>query len=230
MRKSLIAFATVISVLAFATVALATSQLVQNYKSTYTTKHPGKATGINTKISSSDPGDPNNKPAPARKVVVNFAKGTKFNQKAVKQCNGLTDTQVLGGACPAKSQIGTGVAEANAAPLVQGPVGETLKAYNTKGGILFAIRKTGAIGQDLVLHGKLKGTKLTTVVPDLTVLQTKVALTRFDLNIKKLGTKKKPYITSPKTCSGGKWKVTAVFTYDDGTKKTVKNTSPCKKK
>lgn len=237
MRKPLIAVFVGALVLSSVGIATASDQFQQTYTSKYSSKKPGTSTGINSVLTGTDPGAPNAKPDPATKVVIAFQSGTKFNNKAVPQCN-LSKDQVEAdpeGACPSNTKVGTGSASANAAPVLQTAVGERVTAFNKKGGIWFALSPTGSIGQKLALEGKLSGSKLTTTVPVLPIIpgapvtpDNTVSLTEFILNIPKKGSGKKAFITSPTKCKGGKWTNKATFTYTSQPGVTVTSTTPCK--
>lgn len=237
MRKSLMLAIAGALTLLMAAVAVASPQFTQTYTAKYTTKKPKSSTGIDTLLQSADPGAPNQKPKASRKVVVKFASGTKFNLKAAKQCN-LSATQVQQGLCPKNTIIGTGKAGANALPVLTadgGKVIENITAFNSKSGVWFQLNKAPESknpGAPLGLFGKVKGSTLTTDVPRLPLPGgvEEIVLTKFQLNIKKRGSGKKAYITSPKTCpSSKKWSLSSTFTYADGTTFTAKASTPCKK-
>jgi hypothetical protein len=232
LRKPVIGVLVAAAVLAVAAVALASPQYKATFNNPFTTNHPNKPTGFNTLITYSDPGAPNQKPAPVNRVDVIFPTGTKFDNKAVGNCNGKADSQVLGGGCPASSLLGTGKAVANAKPILQCDAKLDIKAYNTSkpAGIIFALRSSDPkcpAGQ-LVLHGTLKGLKLTTIVPPLKLPDgSLVSTTRFQLNIKVKGSKSKPYAKTPKTCpKSGSWVSNTTYFYDSSTgQKPYKTTS-----
>ena len=236
MRKPLIAVFVGALVLSSVGVATASDQFKQTYTSKFSAKKPSTSTGINSVLTGSDPGAPNAKPDPATKVVIAFNAGTKFNNKAVPQCN-LNKAQVEAdpeGACPANTKVGTGSASANAAPVLQEAVGERVTAFNKSGGIWFALSPSGSVGQKLALEGKLSGSKLTTTVPVLPIIpgapatpDNTVSLTEFILNIPKKGSGSKAFITTPSKCSGGKWTNKATFTYTSQPGVTVTSTTPC---
>ncbi|MFL5827343.1 MAG: hypothetical protein ACJ76V_12530 [Thermoleophilaceae bacterium] len=235
----------VVGVLAVGTasVAMAGTKNGVTFDSTTTTKAPGSPTGLNTHIQ----GAPtfNGQLEAARTVTVIFPAGTKINSKAVTQCK-ATDQAIQssnGKDCPAKSKIGTGIAEAftGLGPTID-PVIENIVAFNVPKGIAFLLTPKGAIGQTAAFRGKFSGAgvarvrgaasgpKLLTKVPKFPIPGVGEAkLTKFDLNVKKVGTKAKPYATTPKTCpKSKKWALSAVFTYDNTPPITVKDTSPCK--
>jgi hypothetical protein len=220
-------------VLAIAPAALAV--FTQTAEVKLTTKKAGKPTGISSLLQSSDPDAPFGKPKAATKVVVKFPPGTRYDVKGAATCN-LSDSEILAGQCPANTKLGTGTAEANAAPLAAS-VPEKITAYHGKGELIFALTPAGAIGQTFVIHAKISSRGvLTTNVPPLTlptVPPTSVALTKFQIGAgaksRKVKGKKHTLFRTPKKCKTGKWTSTTSFTYEDGSKQSVKSTSPCKK-
>jgi hypothetical protein len=223
--------------LAFAGTAVAAP--IQSFKLAYSSQKPAASTGINTNISSTDPSQPNNKPAAATDVLLTFNAGTKFNTNVPGVCK-ASDQQVKNqgaGACSQKSQIGTGTATANAFPLIANPVYENITAFNAPGSIIFLLTPgtnptTGqpdTSGQTLVLRGTLHGTTLDTPVNVPPVAGIPISLTSFVLNIGAVKKGKKAWATTPAKCTGGKWTTKAKFTYADGTNLSVSSTSPCHK-
>lgn len=245
MRKKPLAGAVIgVLVLGTASVAIAGTNNGVTFDSTTTVKKPGTSTGLNTHIQ----GAPtyNGQLEAARQVTVSFPPGTKINSKAVALCK-ATDQKIQssnGKACPAKSKIGTGIAEAftGLGPTVD-PVVENIVAFNVPKGIAFLLTPKGAIGQTAAfrgkfsgagassVHGSAAGPKLVTNVPKFPIPGVGEAkLTKFDLNVKKGGTKAKPYATTPRTCpKSGKWALSATFKYDNTPPITIKDTSPCTK-
>jgi hypothetical protein len=245
MRKKPLAGAVIgVLVVGTASVAIAGTKNGVTFDSTTTSKKPATSTGLKTHIQ----GAPtfNGQLEAARKVTVVFPAGTKINSKAVAQCK-ATDQQIQntnGSACPSKSKIGTGKAEAITglgAPI--DPVPENITAYNVPKGIAFLLTPANPVGQTAAFRGKFSGAgvanvrgaasgpKLVTTVPKFPIPGGGEAkLTKFDLNVKKSGTTAKPYATTPKTCpKSGKWGLSAIFEYDNVPNITVKDTSTCTK-
>lgn len=247
MRKSL--FAALVAVLVLGISAVAFGAFQQTFTQSFTVTKANKLTGINTLITSKD--DAGAKPKEVSRVIIKFHKGTKFNYNVPGICK-LTAEQIAGAsdpltACPAKSKVGTGSAEADAAPLIPSSqqVLEDINAFNTTKGIYFVLSdkdnnpSDSNPGQLLVIKGVLSGTTLTTDVPVLNVAGVNVVLTKFELNIKKVSKKVKKngkttvvnYITTPNKCTGGKWTNTAAFQYRDGSPgESISAVTNCKKK
>lgn len=210
-------------------VAVASSQFKQSAKITLTAKKSGDSTGFKASIESSDPGAPNGQPQGLKTLTVIFPKNTRFNFKssAIKQCH-ATDTELRatgGAACPKKSLIGTGTAMANGAPVLP-QIPEKASAYAGAKEIRFLLAPTGAAGQTLVLHGKVKGNTLTASVPVLKSGPLNIVLTALSLKVKAAGHDKSAFVTAGK-CKSKKFVVTSKFVYQTGAKLTLKSSSKC---
>ncbi|HEX8855921.1 MAG TPA: hypothetical protein VF752_09990 [Thermoleophilaceae bacterium] len=210
-----------------------------------TTTKPATSTGLNVLIAGTPTG-PDGKPIATREVTVVFPAGTKINTKAIPQCK-ATDQRIQstnGSACPAKSKIGTGTAEAftDLGPAVD-PVAEAIVAFNVPKGIAFLLTPKGPIGQTAAFRGKFSGAaaanagaaaagpKLVTAVPKFPIPGGNEAkLTKFALKVKANGKGAKAYSLTPKTCpKSKKWSLSAIFKYDTHAPITVTTSGPCKK-
>ena len=217
--------------LVIAAVAVASPQFTQNATVKFTKKKANKSTGVSVKLRATDPGEPGGKPKAASRIVIKLAKGTRINNKASAQCN-LNDEAVIAGNCPAKSLIGTGVAKANASPLIPTTT-EDVKAYASKSGIVLLLSDNAADpapGQTIVLRAKTtKKGVITVTVPELQpVPGVFVVLTDFSLKTKPKakgkGKNKVNLITTPKKCTKKGWTHSVTFTYRDGSPKDVRKT------
>jgi hypothetical protein len=77
------------------------------YVQTFTTKVPGKPTGIDTRILYRHPDDPDAKPIPLRQEIFTFPKGTTFDETVVPDCT-VSDLQLRlqgASACPRDTWI-----------------------------------------------------------------------------------------------------------------------------
>ncbi|MFL5827342.1 MAG: hypothetical protein ACJ76V_12525 [Thermoleophilaceae bacterium] len=233
--------------LAASAVGVAAAETVDGvtFSAKTTTTKAASSTGLKVTIAGT-PAGADGKPIATREVTVVFPAGTKINTKAIPQCK-ATDQQIQstnGSACPAKSKIGTGTAEAftDLGPTVD-PVGEAIAAFNIPKGIAFLLTPTGPIGQTAAFrgrfagagaahaHGAASGPKLVTPVPKFPIPGGNEAkLTKFVLNVKANGKGAKAYSTTPKTCpKSKKWTLSAIFKYDTHAPITVTTTGPCKK-
>jgi hypothetical protein len=228
-----------IGVLALVTaaVAAASPQFTQTATTKLTKKKVNKSAGVSVKFKATDPGAPGGKPKAASKIVIKLAKGTRINTNATAQCN-LNDEDVIAGRCPEKSQIGTGQAKANVAPIIPSTT-EDVTAYARKGGILLLLSDNPDDpnpAQTLVLRAKASKRGVITVnVPELQPVPGVFAvLTDFNLRTdpksKGKGKKKINLITTPKKCTKKGWTHSVTFTYADGSAQDVRKTKQaCRK-
>lgn len=239
MRKPLF-FGALISALALAVaaVAVASPQFTQSFQLKYVQKAPGKSTGVTTVITAEDPGAEGQKPKGARQVVVNFHPGTKIDTSVPGVCKASDeDLQQMGAAaCPAKSRLGTGTAEARTGIASIDPVNEDITVFNAKKGIIFLLQgdENEQNGQTFVLRGRLSGRRLTVNVPKIEpVPGVTVSLTDFRLKLRAVqtgrGSRQKAFFRTPPTCPRSKvWQTEARFVYEDGTRAARKSATVCR--
>ena len=207
-----------------------------------TQQKPKSATGLTLAVTANDPTQPNGKPLGIRTLEIKFPKGTRFETTAATPCE-LEPTEVASrgpGACPSKSRIGTGRAEALTG--FSGgvdPVFENLTVLYANTGVIIHARPTGALGQTLALWGGFSGPfTLQTQIPALclpggvppTCAKGDATISKIDLNVKAVKKGKNALIRTPARCSGGKWDYTGVLTFADGSVQEHKGTTPCKRR
>ena len=223
--------AAVAALLLTAAAAMASSQFTQTSNITLTGTKAGAVTGFKAALKSSDPGEPGGKPQALKTLTITFPVATKFNfkSKAIKPCT-ATDVEIKGtkgAACPAKSRIGSGSAEANGAPVFPMlPEGAT--AYASKSDLIFLLTPKAAAGTVLVLHGKVAANKVTVAVPLLQEGPLTIVITALELSVNKIGSGKSAFVTAGK-CSGGKFTVGSSFVYYTGSTKQLTSSSRCSK-
>lgn len=231
MRKRHIAVPIVAAavLLAVAATALASSQFTQTSSITLTASKAGASTGFKAALKSSDPGEPGGKPQALKTLTIAFPAGTKFNfkSKAIQPCT-ASDVEIKGTkgtACPAKSKIGSGAAEANGFPVF--PVlPESATAYASKSDLIFLLMPKGPAGSVLVLHGKVAANKVTVAVPQLIEGPLTVVITALELNVGKFGNGKSAFVKAGK-CTGGKFTVGSSFAYYTGASQQLSSSSKC---
>ncbi len=224
---------TAVAVLLLATtgVALASSQFTQTSNIVLTASKAGASTGFKAALKSADPGEPGGKPQALKTLTITFPVATKFNfkSKAIKPCT-ATDVEIKGTkgtACPAKSKIGSGSAEANGAPVFPA-LPENAVAYASKSDLIFLLTPKGPAGSVLVLHGKVAANKVTVGVPLLQEGPLTIVITALELSVNKLGNGKSAFVTAGK-CKGGKFTVGSSFVYYTGAAKQLSSSSKCSK-
>jgi hypothetical protein len=221
-------------VVAIPAAAMASAQFKQTAPVKLTSTTAGSSTGITANLISTDPGNPGGKPKALAKLTLKLPAGTRVDGKGVKQCNGLTNAQILSGKCPAKSNLGSGRAMANGFPLIPTTT-EDIAIYATKNGVLFALTdnlKDPRPAQTLVLKAKLssRGVLTATVPPlPLPIPGQFAVLTNFKVNIKAKSIGKHVFLRAPKKCTKKGFKTTASFRYADGSKLSISTKQGCKK-
>lgn len=231
---------------AFAAVAVASPQFKQHADVKLTpAKGKGKpkagtSVGINAHSFFTDPGAPDGNTPSATKIVIKLPKGTRSDTTAVKQCT-KDDAGVQNGDCPNASKIGAGEAKANAYnrtahSTLALDVPEKVTVYNGKKEIILLLTPENALGQTLVLHGKLtKKGVLTVKVPNLVVFGAQVILSDLNVKIKarnnhKKGKKRKNLLTAPTVCTKKGWTTVVTYTHDQGAAtQVVRSKTKCKK-
>jgi len=218
----------VLTGLTVASVALASSQFTQSADVKLTATKAKASSGFKVAIKSSDPGEPGGKPRALKTLTITLPSATKFNfkSKALKLCT-ASETEIKGtggAACPAKSKLGTGAAQANGFPAIA-LLQLNATAYAGNGNIIIVLR--GSTGLVLVLHGVVSANKVTTSLPPLALAGVPLVVTGLTLNVNKIGSGKTAFITAGK-CTGGKFKVKSSFVYQTGAPLTLASSSKCK--
>jgi hypothetical protein len=223
MRKSFMAAVVALLALALAGVALADG-FVQHSTITLTAKKAGQKTGFKANIYSTYPGG--TEPKAAKKLVVTFPSGTKFNLSKTTACK-LSDSQVKAGkACPKASQVGTGSANAIVWPLAINVSG-SVKAYvSGSKSMIVVVAVTKPAPETLVIHETVSGSKLTIPVPAVPppLPGATVILTGLKLNVPAKSAKS---VATAGKCTAGKFTVKSDFTYTDGSHTSVSSSSAC---
>jgi hypothetical protein len=214
--------------LSVAAAAVASSQFTQSSNVKLTATKAGATSGFTVAIKSSDPGEPGGKPQALKTLTITLPSATKFNfkSKSLKLCT-ASETEILGtggAACPSKSRLGTGGAEANAFPAI--PLLQlSATAYAGNGNIIIVLK--GSSGLVLALHGVVSANKVTTTLKPLALAGVPVVVTGLTLKVNKIGSAKNAFITAGK-CTGGKFKVKSHFVYQTGSPLTLPSSSSCK--
>jgi hypothetical protein len=234
MRRLPVAVATVLAALWLAAVALAAFH--QTAAITLTTHAAGRSTGIVAALHSSDPTAPGAKPKSTTRVAITFPRGTRFNLRTslVAMCR-LTDKQLttpFGPACPAKSQIGSGTAQANASPLQQA-VNAGVTAYvHSAGQILLVLTPSLPGAAPIIIHATVSGSMLTMAVPQVVLGKAHgfagitAVLMSLELRIPPLGHGHDALILAGR-CTAHQFVVTSRFVYADSSRLKLRRASSC---
>jgi hypothetical protein len=218
-----------VTMLATTGLALASAQFKQTANVTLTATKPSASSGVKAVIFSSDPGAPFAQPQGLKVLRVTFPAKTKFNfkSKALKQCK-ASEAEIkatTGAACPPKSKLGSGSANANGAPVLPAiPESVTAFAGNNEVILFLAPRAPGGVA--LVLHAKVSANRMTVEVPVLKQGPVNIVLTELKLSIKTVGKGKTTFIKAGR-CVRKKFVVTSSFLYQTGEKLTLTSSSKC---
>ena len=139
-----------------------------DYWQSFTTRAPGTATGIDTRILYKHPDDPNAKPIPLRQEVFTFPRGTQFDDTVVPDCTVPDlDLRLRGGsACPADTWIGGGLGDTTMTGFPG--AGETLitvNAFEYGGGRFRVLGGPEQFPLRFVAQGRREGRTATVDIP-----------------------------------------------------------------
>jgi hypothetical protein len=199
------------------------------------TKKKPKKTKLVVKLTTEGTASEPNGSFAATKTVVHLGNELQFNGKAFPTCTNqqvtADDTQ-----CPKASKVGFGKATGNALNLDEhlnvtaynGPGGNKLELLlvSTDGPLPIHQALEGVLSSDSAPYGK----KLTVNIPPSLVSPVSgvfATLRQFDTTINAVtGKKKLPYV-GIQACKDKTVSVAADYTYNDGTKKSIKTSAKC---
>jgi hypothetical protein len=252
MRNPMLAGALGLALLAPAGAALASAAFTQRADVAFTTHHPGASTGIRAVIVSTDAGAPGSKPKAARRLVVSFPAGTRFNLgSSVPRACRLSDAQIktpFGPMCPDTSQVGLGTALLNtmptgvALPKLKPPLVATVRArvhaYVHSGAQLIVVLYLNTFdlpGQPpVILHAHAAGSQLVIDVPKLVYGRSRKlhfagisgTIVSLRLNIAQTGSGAHALVRAG-ACAGGRFLVRSQFSYEDRSQLSVASRTRC---
>lgn len=219
-----------IAMLATTGIALASSQFKQTANVTLTATKPNASSGVKAVVFSSDPGAPFAQPQGLKVLTVTFPAKTTFDfkSKALTRCK-ASEAEIkatTSAACPAKSRLGSGSANANGAPVLPS-IPEGVSAFAGSNEVILFLSPKAPGGVALVLHAKVSGNRLTVEVPELKQGPVNIVLTELRLTIKAIGKGKATFIKAGK-CVKKRFVVRSSFLYQTGEKLTLTSSSKCK--
>ena len=207
----------------------------QTSKLSFATEEPGAATAVSFNIDYVNPDNPDGKPPAVRKIVTEFAPGTRIDTSVPQACT-ASDAELMASgpeACPPGSKVGTGFATIDTG--FPGPdryLEEDLVFLNNRDELIFLFidRATGA---RIVNRSEVNERGTVTVAPTLPGTPPDGgAVDTVQLQIEKVtrmvaGTRR-AFITTPPGCPTlGAWTNIARFTYFDGVTQPVRTRSAC---
>jgi hypothetical protein len=197
----------------------------------FSTTSRGAKTALALHVVYKAPGDPNGKPSPIRKVVVEAPRGTRFHTGAVARCTASDDELQLegSGACPAASRIGAGklTADTGFGPPVD-PLAGDLTLFNSGTEVIEVVT---APGTDRVLgidRLRIAGSTLTGHPPTTPggPPDGETAVRQIDFTIDR----KTGYVTTPRTCPRSRrWISRGTFGFKNGAEETLESKAACKR-
>jgi hypothetical protein len=207
-----------------------TAPLFAKMKQRFTTAKPGAWTGWSSNRALK-PLSPGAQPPSLRGETIVFPRGTRFDLTGGPNCT-ASDEEIMRdglGACPKGSRIGSGEAS-----VLVGAAGTfDVEVYNYLARPGFAYVWTTDRGSVLrVARSTVHGNRLTVTVPRLTPPGGYVPLvTRFSLETRRAGTRKRPLLRTPPRCpKSGRWTFTYLPRYDEpyGVQRSTSSV-PCKR-
>jgi hypothetical protein len=166
-----------------------------------------------------------------RTVKIKVPKGFRFDVNAVAQCkeSTLEDPNRGPSTCPPGSIVGTGTATADARPLLPALIPADVTAYNglldvdvngqpqpAVPAILVAAHATSPEITNF-LPAEIHGSSLVlNLTPNDSANPAPFTIQDISLNIRRAGSKRKPYLRSPKSCPKGGWVFSQTDTFDTG--------------
>jgi hypothetical protein len=221
----------------------------QQFDFTFTSKKPKKPVGVKKLLTfyynfvPQPPGQPAN---PVTGLRITLAKGTKLDFKSIasKRLAPCTKSKLGTSGDPVAAKCleitkGTGTATAVVTGLPKPiTVTEDVHVYAGPKVLILRLRqRPNQLGQTANIYIKAKGRVLDAEVPKFCAADnastpfcdTEVVLTKVQLGLKKVGTKKHPLVTTPKTCPKGGWKNVVNYKYRQPGGEKVTAVSPCRK-
>jgi hypothetical protein len=185
----------------------------ERFDFSYTSKRPNTATGFKYRVKLKQNGD--QQPPVVRELRLTFNPGTKIDTASLPACAATQDDLSWQGAaaCPPRSRVATG--EAGVYIGTAAPLDLTATVFNTDEGIVAVlVDSNGNVIR--TLSGKLTGGRVLVVpIPKVELSGGKeAALVRFELDIAKAGTARRPWARTPKTCTKKGWSVVYAPLFD----------------
>src|SRR5215207_4782488 len=184
----------------------------ERFDFSYTSKRPNTATGFRYRVKLKQNGD--EQPPVVRELRLTTHKGTRFDPDAVPACDATDEELARQGAaaCPARASVGSG--EADVYVGMATPLTLTSSVFNTDAGIVAVlVDSNGNVIR--TLRGRLSGRVLVVPIPKVELPDGKeTALVRFQLDIPKAGTARRPWARTPRTCTRKGWSITYAPLFD----------------
>jgi hypothetical protein len=193
----------------------------------YTSKQPETRTGFRYRVRLHQNGD--EQPPTVRQLRLEFAKGTRVDQGAVPACAASDDELMKEGpgGCHKASRVATG--EAGVYIGTATPTDLNAAVFAAKGGVVVVLTSSSG-GVIKILRGKWRGARTLVVAISPTPFGNgkEAALVRFELDIAAAGSRKKPWIRTPKRCTSKGWDVVYAPLFDPIGRVRLTDNTRCK--
>jgi hypothetical protein len=201
----------------------------ERFEFSYTSQQPGASTGFRYRVRLATEG--NQQPPVVRELRLTFHPGTRIDTGAVPACTS-DDAEILErgtAACPRGGRVATG--EAGVYVGAAAPLELVATVFSTHRGVVAVLADPkGAVVR--VLRGTLsRGRVLVVPIPAVPLGGGKeVALVRFELDIPKSGTARRPWARTPKRCGPGGWRTVYAPRFDTLGRVELTDTSRCRRR
>lgn len=191
------------------------SEVYESVRLRYTAHEPGTRSGLIYAVRQRAV-PAGTQPPPVRSVAFRFHAGTRFDTRATRECTAADDELTQRGprACAAGSVLGTGQAT-----IFIGAAEDVVAratAINVRNGLRVVLQtESGTVLR--VLQGRIRGAVVRARLPRVALAGGReAALTSFRLNIRASGTRRRPYLRTPRTCPhDGHWRIVYDVAYDE---------------
>jgi hypothetical protein len=206
--------------------AVASPLFASTFTMDYGTRAPGTASGFDTHMTWTDPGEKAAKPREVNRIVFHFAPGSRFDTNALPRCRAsLAQVRDRGAAaCPRGSRVATGSTMVNTGT---SPIfGTKVTFFNTATGLIVFVQ-SGTL-TITVFRDTVRGSTVTAhlKIPGGFAL-TDLHVTFPAHTARRLG-RRRTYFRTPATCpASGVWTSSATFGYTDGSANELSATTPC---
>jgi hypothetical protein len=217
----------VIVVVGTCSAALASPQFKSTFALSYLSADTGVSTGLTTRMTWSDPGEPGGAPKAIKKITLRFQRGTVFDTSALPACSTSDDAiKAMGAsACPAKSRLGSGHTIGATSDGTRFTTDVTL--FNAKRQIIVLVTLNGTTVTEFRDRVRRSTVSVAPALP-LGVSLERLTL-RIDPHARGSGAARKIYMRTPLSCPKSRhWKIVGTFEYADDTSETRTSATRCR--
>jgi len=190
----------------------------------YTSQRPGTMTGLAIKLRYKAADDPDAKPSPLTKLVLDLPEGSVLGAGPQPPCM-ATDNELRASgrsACPPETKVGAGTLTVNTGVPGAGETTTDVTIFKSPTGFLELIQAAGSDTTLAVDRATVEGARITEMPPSTPggPPDGRTAVRQIDF-VFDTG-----FITTPSTC-GGAWTFRGAFTFNDGVTDLAQAVQPC---